>query len=508
MLLINLLVPVPLFKCMTLTSMKTTLELNGISKAFPGVRALTNVSFKIKGGQVHALVGENGAGKSTLMNILSGNLQADEGSIVLDEERVSIPSPRSASDLGIAIVHQERSLVENLSVAENIFPEKQPRNFLGLIDYTQLHRAAQELLTRLQINHIQTRTLVTRLSSGQKQMIEIAKALATPCKILILDEPTASISYHEVTILFNIIKDLKKSGVAIIYISHRMHEIKEISDVTSVLKDGKYQGTVDTQTTSIDQIINIMVGRDIIALPYSNYRTSEITLDVQNLTGKQFRNINFQVYKGEILGFAGLIGSGRTEMAKTIFGDVPAISGTVSMNEIRINPSKPLHAILAGIAYIPEERISQGIFPEMSVEDNIVVSKQGAKWRNGEANKLIAEKYVTQLKIKTPSLSQQMVKLSGGNQQKVILARWLSMMPDLLIIDEPTHGVDVGSKFEIYEMIRSLASQGMSIILISSELPELLLLSDRIAVMRNGEIKTVIERTEASEELIMQYASG
>ena len=339
-------------------------------------------------------------------------------------------------------------------------------------------------------------------------MIEIAKALATPCKILILDEPTASISYHEVTILFNIIKDLKKRGVAIIYISHRMHEIKEISDVTSVLKDGKYQGTVDTQTTSIDQIINIMVGRDIIALPYSNYRTSEITLDVQNLTGKQFRNINFQVHKGEILGFAGLIGSGRTEMAKTIFGDVPAISGTVSMNENRINPSKPLHAILAGIAYIPEERISQGIFPEMSVEDNIVVSKQGAKWRNGEANKLIAEKYVTQLKIKTPSLSQQMVKLSGGNQQKVILARWLSMMPDLLIIDEPTHGVDVGSKFEIYEMIRSLASQGMSIILISSELPELLLLSDRIAVMRNGEIKIVMERTEASEELIMQYASG
>jgi len=488
--------------------MENRLEIVGISKAFPGVRALTNVSLKIQSGQVHALVGENGAGKSTLMNILSGNLQADEGKIIIDDQIVSIPSPRNASGLGIAIVHQERSLVENLSVAENIFPEKQPCNRLGLIDHRQLHQSAEDLLKRLQIHHIHTRTLVARLSPGQKQMIEIAKALSTPCKILILDEPTASISFQEVTILFNIIRDLKKQGVAIIYISHRMHEIKEISDVVSVLKDGKYQGTLDTQSTPIDDIINKMVGREIIALEYTNHRRNEITLDVRNLTGKQFRNVNFQVYKGEILGFAGLIGSGRTEIAKAIFGEEPATSGTISINEKGINPVKPLHAILAGIAYIPEERISQGVFPEMSVEDNIVVSKQVSRWKNSAANKLTAEKYVNQLKIRTPSLSQQMVKLSGGNQQKVILARWLSMTPDLLIIDEPTHGVDVGSKFEIYEMIKNLASQGMGIILISSELPELLLLSDRVAVMRNGELKVVMDRSDATEESIMKYASG
>jgi ABC-type sugar transport system ATPase subunit len=457
---------------------------------------------------VHALVGENGAGKSTLMNILSGNLQADKGEILIDNEPIFISGPKNASSFGIAIVHQERSLIENLNVAENIFPENQPRNFFGLIDYDQLHKSAKALLDHLQIKNIQTRTLVGRVSQGQKQMIEIAKALATSCKILILDEPTASISYQEVQVLFNIIRDLKERGVVVIYISHRMNEIREISDVVSVLKDGKYQGTLDARTTPIDRIINMMVGRDVLPMNYSNHSRKEMILDVRNLTGRQFRNITFQAYKGEILGFAGLIGSGRTEIAKAIFGEEPAISGTIYKREIEINPAKPSQAIVEGIAYMPEERIKQGIFPEMSVEDNIIVSMQQILWRNQKANRALAEKFVKLLKIKTPSVLQQMNKLSGGNQQKVILARWLSLTPYLFIIDEPTHGVDVGSKFEIYDMIRDLAKEGMSIIVISSELPELMLLSDRIAVMHRGELKIIMDRSEVTEESIMHYASG
>ena len=488
--------------------MSLTLELRNISISFPGVKALSDVSFKIFGGVVHALVGENGAGKSTLMNILSGNLQADSGNILIDNQPVSFSNPKHAFSMGICSVHQERTLVENLSIAENIFSENYPTNFFGLIDYAELHKATSLHLERLQIETPSTNTLVSRLSPGQKQMVEIAKALVSPCRILILDEPTASITHNETKVLFKIIRELRSTGVAIIYISHRMNEIEEIADDVTVLKDGKFQGTVNARTTPVGKIIKMMVGRDIQQTEYCNYTQKEIGLDIRNLRGSFFKNITFQLHKGEIMGFAGLIGSGRTEVAQAIFGDVPSISGGIYKGGRLTIPGSPRSAIDEGIAYVPEERISQGIFPEMNVEDNITVSAQKKFWTNYKANTIIAENYVNVLKIRTPSVRKKMIELSGGNQQKVILARALSVKPDVLIVDEPTHGVDVGSKFEIYEMLRKLAKDGISIIVISSELPELLLLSDRIAVMHNGELKEMLSREEATEELIIRCASG
>jgi len=306
------------------------LKLENISKSFPGIKALDGVTLTINEGEVHALVGENGEGKSTLMNILSGSLQADEGSITLNGVSISIASPRHAQAHGISIVHQELSLSENLSVAENIFPEKQPLNAFGFIDYPTLHKSAQDLLKRLEIASIPSSVKVSELSAAQKQMIEIAKALATPCKILILDEPTASISYKEVGIVFKIIEELRKQGTSVIYISHRMHEITTVSDRVTVLKDGKLQGTVLTKDVSIDRIISMMVGREIKYNDYKSYRRDDIALSTRSLSGIGFTNVTFDLYKGEILGFAGLVGAGRTEMARAIFGDAKVSGGEVA----------------------------------------------------------------------------------------------------------------------------------------------------------------------------------
>lgn len=483
------------------------LQLQNIGKSFPGVKALSGVSLTIRRGEVHAIVGENGAGKSTLMNILAGNLQADEGNIFIDDQQTFFRNATQARSSGISIVYQERSLVETLNVAENIFPANHPKTFWGTIDYPQLHRSAKALLHRLQID-ISTHAVVDTLSPPQKQMVEIAKALASPSRLLLLDEPTASITHRETETLFNIIRELKKQGVAIIYITHRMNEIQQIADVVSILKDGKLQGTVDAQRTSIHEIIRLMVGRELQTIYRQRHTSGDVVFEVRNISGNNFNSISFKIHKGEILGFAGLVGSGRTEIAKAIFGDELIITGEIYKNEALLKVRKPADAIRKGITYVPEERIKQGIFPGMTVEENMMVASQRGVWTDKRLNRARAEEYVKLLSIRTPSVGQKIDKLSGGNQQKVVLSRWLTLNPDVLMVDEPTHGVDVGSKFEIYELIKNLAAQGMGILLISSELPELLMLADRIAIMYKGELKKILNREETTEEAIMHWASG
>lgn len=484
------------------------LEATHITKRFPGVRALSDVSLAVSAGEVHALCGENGAGKSTLMNILAGNLQPDEGELRWQGEPVRIASPQQARALGIGIVYQERSLVDTLSIAENIFPDQQPRTRWGLIDYPALYEQTRHLLDRLRLANLSPKTLLNRLSPGQKQLIEVAKALATHPRLLILDEPTASLTEREVETLFGIVDDLRQQGVAVIYISHRMAEIGQIADRVTILKDGQYQDTLDAKTTPTEQIIRRMVGRELQTVQYQSSATDEVILEARNLSGVGFQNVSFQLHRGEILGLAGLVGAGRTEIAQALFGYQPATDGQLLHKGTAIHPQRPAEAVAKGIAYVPEERKSSGIFADRSVLENIVVADQRSRWVNAEANRQTADRFVKQLGIRTPSVRQTVGNLSGGNQQKVVLARWLNLAPDVLIVDEPTHGVDVGAKADIYAILRQLAVQGTAILFISSELPELLLMADRVGVMHNGSLKTILPRAQASEETIMQHASG
>jgi ribose transport system ATP-binding protein len=488
------------------------LQLKGISKFFPGVRALNKVSLDIQAGEVHALCGENGAGKSTLMNILSGNLKPDEGSILLNGQEVVIKNPLHAQALGIAIVYQERSLVETLSVAENIYVENQPRQAAGFIDFKKLYSQTTTLLDRLGLSAISPATEVSMLSPARKQMVEIAKALSRNPQILILDEPTASITDSEVTILFNIIRELKVQGVSIIYISHRMSEIFQISDRVSVLKDGQYQGTINSSELTVNKVIKLMVGRDLLEQVYKTSSQSQILLEVQNLTGNAFQGINFQLHKGEIVGLAGLVGAGRTEVARAIFGADSIVSGQILLEGKPVQITHSADAIELGIAYLPEERKDKGLFLEMSIADNMVSAglKQVASksFISRKAIQQLAQVFKNKLNIITPSIDQKVLNLSGGNQQKVVLAKWLSTEPKVFMVDEPTHGVDVGAKAEIYSILRTLARQGTGILLISSELPELLTLCDRILVMQNGQLVAQLSREEATEQEIMHYASG
>ena len=487
------------------------LQLKGISKYFPGVKALDSVDFELPEGEIHALCGENGAGKSTLMNILTGNLQPDKGEIFVKGEKVHIGGPQHAASLGIAIVYQQLSLVDNLSVADNIFANTQPKNRWGLINQRELYDKLQRLLESLKINNISPATPVSRLSPGKKQMVEIAKALSKQPDVLILDEPTASITDQETQILFDIIRDLKSRGRAVIYISHRMKEIFEIADKVTVLKDGNYQGTSAIGKISIQQLIQKMVGRELMQVSKRPSSPGDkILLEIKKLCGQGFEDISFTLRGGEILGFAGLVGSGRSEIAQTIFGHLPAESGLIYFKGKKTTINHPADAIKVGIGYIPEERKSQGLFMEQSVKDNILVSQlEAAKINNTYKERRaeeIAMSYSAKLKIATPHVLQKVGLLSGGNQQKVVLARWLLADPEVLIIDEPTHGIDVGAKAEIYRLLISLAQAGKSILLISSELPELLALADRIIVIRQGKISGEIPGAEASEESIVSLA--
>jgi ABC-type sugar transport system ATPase subunit len=487
------------------------LQLIGISKYFPGVKALQGIDFDLQEGEVHALCGENGAGKTTLMNILTGNLQPEKGEILLKGKKVHILGPGHAAALGIAIVYQQLSLVDTLSVADNIFANTQPLNSWGLINHKELYKKTGQLLEGLRIKNIYPTSLVSNLSPGQKQMVEIAKALSKNPDILILDEPTASISEPEAMVLFDIIRKLRSDGKSIIYISHRMKEIFRIADRVSVLKDGRHQGTNHIHTISPQQLIQKMVGRELLEGKRKiSSAMGEELLKVSHLSGKGFNDISFSLRKGEIVGFAGLVGAGRSEIAQAIFGHSPGMSGTIYIKGTKKTIRHPADAINEGIGYIPEERKTQGLFMDRSVTDNILVSKLQAATENKVFKESIAEQiamaHKEKLKIVTPHVWQKVSLLSGGNQQKVVLARWLLADPDVLIIDEPTHGIDVGAKAEIYQLLRELLATGKGILLISSELPELLALADRIIVIKEGKIAGELKGDEASEEDILSLA--
>ena len=486
------------------------LTFQAISKTFPGVKALSEVSFTLEAGEVHAVCGENGAGKSTLMNILAGNLQPDSGGeIFIDNQPIQIKDFNQARELGIAIVYQERSLIEMLSIAENIFANRHPKTKWGLIDYPQLYVDTQTLLKQLNLTHLSPKTRVETLSPAERQMVEIAKALSQNPRILILDEPTASITEQEINALFTTIRFLKKQGVAVIYISHRMAEIFEIADRVTVLKDGKHQATLAVSKTNSAQLIRLMVGRDLAKLVHESAAQAETLLEVKELESALFEDINFHIKKGEIVALAGLVGAGRTEIARAIFGMDIKTRGSVCLDGQLCSIYHPADAIAYGIGYVPEDRKNQGLFLDMSVQENIVAGRfSGNKAISGQEQQQIATQFKEDLRIRTPTISQKVRLLSGGNQQKCVLARWLHLNPKLLMVDEPTHGVDVGAKFEIYELLKKMALTGTGILLISSELPEVLALADRILVVYHGKIVGELSRSEATEERILALASG
>ncbi len=490
--------------------------MEGIDKRFPGVQALKDASFELKRGEVHALVGENGAGKSTLMKILTGVYRKDKGRIFYKGKEVEILNPRMAQEMGISIVFQELNLMPHLTVAQNVFIGREPRkkNLPIFIDEEEMNRKTKELFDMLHMK-IDPKTKVATLTVGKQQMVEIAKALSFNSEVLIFDEPTAALSEAETEELFNIIKKLKNQGIGIIYISHRLEELKEIADRVTVMRDGEYVGTVNMNGTPIEKIISMMVGREI----YETLRekevedNAEIVLEVKNLNrGKEIRNVSFKLRKGEILGFAGLIGAGRTEVARVIFGADPIASGEIYIKGKRVSIKTPANAIRYGIAYLSEDRKRDGLMLNLDVLTNLILPSVKEFLKSlGFVDEKKAEKkgkeYIERLKIRTPSLKQKVKNLSGGNQQKVILAKWLLRNCDILIFDEPTRGIDVGTKNEIYKLLNELIKEGKSIIMISSELPEILRMSHRIIVMCGGRITAEIDGKKATEELIMKYAT-
>lgn len=491
----------------------TILEFQDISKGFPGVQALSKVSFPVQKGEIHAIVGENGAGKSTLMKIVAGLYRPDEGKIFLEGQEVDIRNPQVALGLGIAMVPQELNLVPEMTVAENILLGIEPRNRMGVVDRGMLNQKAGEILKSLEVQ-IRTRTALKYLTVAEQQLIQIARALANQCKILIMDEPTAALSEKEKISLFDRLNKLNESGTTILYISHRMEEIFEISDQVTVLRDGKLTGTLKTNETNQNQVVNLMIGRELQEfLHVRNERKHEGAplLEICGFTRKgQFEDISFTLRKGEILGFAGLVGAGRTEVMSSIFGAPGPESGEIRLNGNKINIKSPIAAIQAGIGYVPEERKRQGIFPIMSVLHNlsipfveklqkflVVLSKRELE---------IGDQLSNQLRVVTPSLNKQIVYLSGGNQQKVILARWIGSGASILILDEPTRGIDINAKSEIHALIEKLALEGKSIIMVSSETQELLAIADRILIMREGKIVGEVYADETSEEEILRLA--
>lgn len=489
----------------------TVLRAQNIVKDFPGVRALNKVNLDVNEGEIHALCGENGAGKSTLMHILAGVFEQDQGEIYLNNEKVNIVNQRRANELGISIVYQERSLVGGLNVAENIFAARQPVGPCSIIKWKKLYEDASELLLKLGL-HIDPKGIVDQYSPAMQQMIEIAKALSVNPKVLILDEPTATITEKEVGILFTLLRKLKEQGMAIIYISHRLAEIFQIADRVTVFKDGEYVATEEVINIDNDWIVNKMVGRELLFKRVSRQVSKELLLECKGLNSNKFKDINFNVKKGEIVSFAGLAGAGRTEVMRALFGADKMYSGEVFIDGEEVHIKNASDAIKNGIGYLPEDRKEHGLFLEMAVSTNIASAslKKLSKGMNLDQKAInrVSEEYKKKLNIVTPSIFQKVVNLSGGNQQKVVLAKWLVVNPKLMIVDEPTRGVDVGAKAEIYEILRALTEEGTSIIVVSSDLTEVLAISDRIYVMHNGEIKGELNGDEATEQLIMRYASG
>lgn len=484
--------------------------LQHIGKSFPGVRALHDITLAIMPGEIHALCGENGAGKSTLMNIVTGNLQPDAGTMLLNGVAFRPANARQALQQGIAMVHQHLSLVDTLSVAENIFANRQPVGSWGLISYRLLYDRTRLLLHSLGID-IDPRIAVSLLSPAQKQMVEIAKALSASPQVLILDEPTASLTPPEIQVLFKLLRERRKEGVAIIYISHRLPEIDVLADRITVLKDGQFQGTFAVGTLSKEQLIQQMVGRDLLPLENVSFTQDTQLLAAHDMAGPGFRGVSFQLHAGEIIGFAGLAGAGRTEMALAVFGDAPLQQGAISThgNKVKIRDTKD--AVQHRLAYVPEDRKRLGLFPAMSVAENMLVAARESTAKTvGESGRdeALVDDWIRQLNIRTPHARQPIRLLSGGNQQKVLLARWLATDPRVLIVDEPTHGVDVGAKTEIYRILKDLAKAGLGIIVISSEFPELLALCDRIIVLRQGTMAGEVDARRTTEEELLTLATG
>lgn len=494
--------------------MAKLLEMRNISKAFPGVQALSNVSIDLHHGEVVALVGENGAGKSTLMKILTGIYRADEGEIFLNGKKVNVTSTKKATELGISMIHQELNLMKDLTIAENIFIGREPKGFLNLfIKDAELNRMTKQLFDQLSID-LDAKTKVEQLTIAKQQLVEIAKALSFESKILIMDEPTTALTETEIDVLFEIIENLKKNGVGIIYISHRMDELKRISDRIIIMRDGEFVDTLRTSETDIKQVIHLMVGREVYieSKPNIAQENQDTVLELKNVyTNSHIKNISFTLRKGEILGFAGLMGAGRTEVANAIFGIDKIKMGDIILRGKKVKISNPAQAVQNGIGFLTEDRKHLGLLLDMDVKTNVALATMKNFHRAGfvqddEIAKK-AEHYVEKLRIKTPTIDQHIRFLSGGNQQKVVISKWLLRDCDILIFDEPTRGIDVGAKGEIYRLLEDLASQGKAIIMISSELPEILRMSHRIAVMSEGRITAILDAVEASQEKIMEHAT-
>ena len=494
-------------------SEKPVLRMEGIKKSFIGVRALDNVDLAIYPGEVHALVGENGAGKSTLMKILAGAHQADSGRVLLDDAPVQIKSPQHAMSLGIQIIHQELNLIPHLSVAENIFLGRMPTSLPGVVDAKTMRARAQQILGDLGAN-IDARATVGGLSIAQQQLVEIAKATSRSARVIAMDEPTAALTEHEQQSLWTLVKRLRESGVAIIYISHRMDEVFTLSDRITVLRDGHTIGTHDAASISPDDVIREMVGRKLednfpkIAMP-----PGRPMLEVKGLTRRGvLRDVSLTVHSGEVVALAGLIGAGRTEIGRCLFGADRFDSGDILLDGKRFNPRSPHDAIRAGVGFVTEDRKGQGLILPMSVRENMTLASLGLVSRMGRIDhgkeRGTAREYIDKLRVRTPSDEQTIRNLSGGNQQKVVLAKWLLRNTKLLILDEPTRGIDVAAKVEIYQLMNDLAKQGLAILMISSELPEVLGMADRIVVIRQGRVAGELSRAEATQEKVGRLAVG
>mgnify|MGYP001075030362 CR=1 FL=1 len=490
---------------------KVVLSLENITKRYPGVLALDKVSMEFLEGEVHALLGENGAGKSTLIKAVAGAIDIDSGKIKINGQEYHKITPSLSRSLGIEVIYQEFNLVPALSVAENIYLCEKNENSL-LFSAKEIEKKAAMVLEQFNVN-IDPRSMVQDLSIADQQIVEIAKAVSKNVKILIMDEPSAPLSVSEVEMMFKIIKKLKMNGVTIIYISHRLEEVFQISDRVSVMRDGCYITTKNTKETNRQELINLMVGRELKeGYPPRRNLPGEIALEVIGLTGNGVRNISFSVRKGEILGVSGLVGAGRTELAQLIFGAAPMEQGVISINGKPVTIKSPSDAIKHKIGFLTEDRKGQGLFLELAVQWNIVfpIIKQISKFGvvNTKKEVEIARKYKKRINIKTPDLSQQVINLSGGNQQKVVLAKSLAAESDILIFDEPTRGIDVGAKQEIYHLMTELADNGIAILMISSDMEELLGMSDRIIVMCEGELAGEVQKEQFNQNYILDLASG
>lgn len=490
------------------------LQLKDITKTFPGVKALDNMRFDLRRGSIHALIGENGAGKSTLMKVLSGVYIPDQGTILLDGEAVTMRTPQEAESKGISIVHQELAVFGTTTVSENIFTTNPPKNKLGLIDYTQMHKEVRELLDRYGFSDVDERATLRNLSVGRQQLIEILRAVKKNAKVLILDEPTSALTEQETEVLMEIMRNLNQNGVSIIYISHRLEEIFQICDTVTIMRDGCYVKTLNVADTCKDELVSYMVGRDVVYQYGAG--TSEIgeeLLRVENLSYKnEVRNVDLTLHRGEVLGLAGLEGAGRTELMELLFGVKRPDAGTIYLNGKPVQIHSPGEAKAHGIAYLTKDRKNKGLFLRKSITENILAanldrfSKKGLV-QPGQA-RADAEAYREKFDIKTPDVDKLVSQLSGGNQQKVLLSMWISRGPQLLLIDEPTRGIDVGTKETIHSLIRQFAKQGMGVIIVSSDMPELIGASDRIVAMYEGKISGELALHEITEQRVMALTSG